>query len=194
VSVAAFPSKRLFFLMSDGHIKSLTYGDGSSASHLEDVSLQNPVSPPLVNDGTNFTLSTPIATPVPPSTQVTASAQLGLTFLTAGAVGDNPHLYVVDNPSHRIMDLKFIPSQAVNVPQTTPVPTPSSMTSTPAPSSGAGVVNPSSLKLVQQFVSTTLLSAVKSATIGSDGKDLSLLTQGGSMLITISAIDKVSPC
>jgi serine/threonine protein phosphatase PrpC len=193
VSVAAFPSKRLFFLMSDGHIKSLTSSDAGSATRPEDVFLQNPVSPPLVNDGTNFALSTPIATPVPLSTQVAASAQPGLTFLTTGSVGDNPHLYVVDNPNHRIMDLKFVSSQSVNGPQTTPVPTSTAVTSTPTPASGSAV-NPSSLKLVQQFASTTLLSAVKSATIGSDGKDLSLLTQGGSMLITISAIDKVFPC
>ncbi len=196
VSVAAFPNKRLFFLTSDGRVKSLTYGDGTA--HLEEVSLQNPVSPPLANDGTNFTLSTPIATPVPESTQVGTSAQLGLALLTSGSVGDNAHLYVVDNPNHRIMDLKFVPGQSVAVPQTTAVPTPTTVTSTPIPSptssSGAGVLNPSSLKLIQQFASPTLLSAVKSATIGSDGKDLYLLTQGGNMLITISAIDRASPC
>jgi hypothetical protein len=195
VSVAAFPGKRLFFLTSDGHIKHVTYGDGASAS-AEEISLQNPVSPPLVNDGANLTPGTPFPTPWPQSSQVGRSAQIGVTFLMAGSLGsDNPHLYVVDNPHHRIMDLKFIPSSTLPVTQTTPS---TSGTSTPTPiptaSSGGGVINPSSLKLQQQFASTTLLSSVKSATVSSDGKKLYLLTQSGSTLTTISAIDKAPSC
>src|SRR5439155_1318254 len=100
----------------------------------------------------------------------------------------------------RIMDLEFIP--AVNMPQTTPAPTPTSTTTTPTasptasptPSTGAGAVSQASLKLIQQFASTSILSSVKSATVSSDGKQLYLLTQTGSTLATISSIDKNPSC
>jgi hypothetical protein len=94
------------------------------------------------------------------------------------------------------MDLEFLPGQSVNVPQTTPVPTPTSTTpgTSPTPSTGAGAVSQPSLKLKQQFASTNILSSVKSATVGSDGKQLYLLTQGGHTLTTISFIDKTPSC
>jgi serine/threonine protein phosphatase PrpC len=195
VSAAAFPNKQMFLLTSDGHVKSLMYGDGGNATHPDDLSLQNPVSPPLVNDTTNFSVDTPIVTAAPQSSQVVTSAQSGMTLLTASSVGDNPHLYVVDNPNHRVLDLKFVPSQSVNV---TPVPTSNPSASTPTASStppaGVGGVNPASLKLLQQFASTSILSAVKSAAVSSDGKQLSLLTQGGGMLTTVSSTDKAPSC
>ncbi len=195
VSVAAFPNKQLFVLTSDGHVKSLMYGDGGNAAHPDDLALQDPVSPPLANDAMNFNVDTFIVTADPPSSQVVTPAQTGMTLLAAGSVGDNPHLYVVDNPNHRVLDLKFVPSQSVNL---TPPPTPTNEASTPtalpSPPSGAGVVNPASLKLLQQFASTSVLSAMKSAAVSSDGKQLYLLTQGGSMLTTVSSIDKAPSC
>jgi serine/threonine protein kinase len=194
VSVAAFPNKQLFFLTSDGHVKRVMYGDGGNAEHPDDLSLQNPVSPPLANDPMNFSVDTPIVTAAP-SYQVVTSAQSGSTLLVASSASDNPHLYVVDNLNHRILDLKFVPGQSVNL---TPSPTPTAVagtpTATPTPSAGAGVFNPAALKLLQQFASTSILSSVKSATVSADGKDLYLLTQGGGTHTTISSIDKVPSC
>jgi hypothetical protein len=96
------------------------------------------------------------------------------------------------------MDLDFLPGQSVDVPQTTPVPTSTSTTATPdaspTPSTGAGAVSQPSLKLIQQFASTNLLSSVKSATVGPDGKKLYLLTQDAGMLTAISSIDKAPSC
>ena len=200
VSVAAFPKKRLFLLMSDGHVRTLLYSDNGNALLPADVSLQNPVSPPLTTDGTNFAANTPITTPLPPSPQIATSATPDTTLLTAGLVGGTPHLYVVDNPNHRILDLQFLQGQPVNLPQTTPVPTPTpattpaTVTPTPTPSTGVGAVSPSSLKVIQQFASNSLLSSVKSAAVSPDGKLLSLLTDGGNTLTTISTLDKVPSC
>jgi serine/threonine protein phosphatase PrpC len=184
VSAAAFPNKQLFLLTSDGHIKSLLYGDNGNASAPDDISLQSPASPPLADDGTNFTPTEPIATPVPSSSQVGTFAKSDMTLLTAGSVGGNPHLYLVDNPNHRVMDLAFIAGQSVNVP-------PSGATT---PSTGGGAINPPSLKLMQQFASTSILSSMKSATVASDGEHLDLLTKGGNTLVTISSIDKARSC
>lgn len=196
VSVAAAPGKQLFLLTSDGHLRILSYGDGGNLPQPDDVSLQNPVSPPLENNGTGFTVSTPIATPVPLSSQLGTSAQADLNFLTVSSVGSTLHLYVVDNPNHRIMDLEFLPAVAVTVPQTTPTPTPTSTTPavSPTPPNGAGAVSQPSLKVVQQFASSSILSSVKSAMVNTDRKQLSLLTQGGGTLTTVSAIDRVPSC
>ena len=195
VSAAAFPNKQLFILTSDGHVKSLMYGDGGNAAHPDDLSLQDPVALPLANDPANFSVDTPIVTAASQSSQIVTSAQTGTTLLAAGSVSNNLHLYVIDNPNHRVLDLKFVPSQSVNL---TPVPTTtvpaSTPTVSPAPPTGAGGVNPASLKLLQQFASTSILSAVKGAAVGSDGKQLYLLTQGGSMLTTVSSIDKAPSC
>src|SRR5204863_3596073 len=87
VSVIAFPKKRLFLLTSDGHVKTLVYGDNGNEPPVDDLSLQNRVSPPLATDGTNFTATTPIATPVPQSSQIGTSATSDTTLLTAGPVG-----------------------------------------------------------------------------------------------------------
>jgi serine/threonine protein phosphatase PrpC len=195
VSVAAFPNKQLFLLTSDGHVKNLLYSDGSTTPP-DEVLLQNPVALPLTNDGTNVTASTPIATPVPQPSQVGTRSFMdisGLTLLAAGSIGSNgnPHLYVVDNPNHRVMDLEFIPSAPVNIAQITPAATPNA---SPTPSTGAGAVNPPSLQLIQQFASTSILSSVKNATVSSDGKHLYLLTQSGSTLTTISSLDKAPSC
>ena len=200
VSVAAFPNRQLFLLTTDGHVKTLQYDPTVNNLLPYEVSLQNPVSPPLANDGRQFAVNTPIATPVPQSSRGGISALSDMNLLTTGLVGGNPHLYLVDNPNHRIMDLEFIP--AVNMPQTTPAPTPTSTTTTPTasptasptPSTGAGAVSQASLKLIQQFASTSILSSVKSATVSSDGKQLYLLTQTGSTLATISSIDKNPSC
>jgi serine/threonine protein phosphatase PrpC len=198
VSVAAFPNKQLFLLTTDGHVKTLQYDANVNKPQPNEVSLQNPVSPPLANDRTGVPANTPIAVPVPQSSQVTPSARPGLNGLVAGSVGGNPRLYVVDTPNHRIMDLAFIPGQSVNVTQPTPGPAPTSTVTppdaSPTPSTGAGAVSQPALKLIQQFASTSILSAVKSATVDADGKQLYLLTQGGSTLTTISAIDKAPSC
>ena len=189
VSVAAFSGKQLFLLTSDGHVRILPFGDGGSMPQPNDLLLQNPVSPPLDNDGNNFRLSTPIATPGPQSSKVATSAVSGLTYLSAGSVGGNTHLFLVDNPNHRIMDLQFLPAVSTSTPQTTPTPL-----GTPTPSNGAGAVSQPSLKVIQQFASTSILSSVKGVTVTSEGKRLRLLTQGGGTLTTISSIDKAPSC
>jgi serine/threonine protein phosphatase PrpC len=192
VSAVASVKKRLFLLTNDGHVKTLQYGDNGEVSAPEDLLLQKPVSPPLTTDGVNFTVSTPIPTAVPES-QIKTSPTPGTNFLSAGAGGDNPHLYLVDNPNHRILDLEFVPAQPVNVAPTTPVPAPAG-TAAPTSSTGGGAVSQSSLKVDQQLVSSSILPSVKSATVGPDGKQLYLLQQDGRTLTTISSLDKKLTC
>jgi len=176
-------------------VVTFTFNDtGSSAAQPMEIRVQHPVLPPLSESNTLFSLATPVATPVLQSLQ--SDKLSGLSSLVIGPAPANagnatnatlPHLYAVDNQSHRILDLSFVPSQSVNVPQATSTP----LVATSTPSTGVGAVNPPSLQLQQQFASTTLLSSMISATPTPDGKNLSVLTNEGRTLTTISSLEKV---
>jgi hypothetical protein len=186
VSVVASAQKRLFLLTSDGLIKTLQYGENGGTPPVEDLSLQNPVSPPLALDETKFAVSTPIATAVPASSQVITSSTSNKNVLVVGSVNEKLHLYLVDNSNHRIMDLEFQPGQ--------PVPTATSATATSTSSTGGGAVSQPSLRVDHQFVFSTVLPSIQSATVGPDGKQLHLLQQDGHAITTISSLDTVPSC
>ena len=210
VSVAAFPNRQIFLTTSDGQVKVLPFGNGGNSLQTEPVILQNSARPPLAIDPSNFTFSTPVATPLPQPTPVSNHSFLSVPHLSFLAVGSStasglPHLYIVDNTYHRVLAFAFTPGSAVNVPQTTltpgvtPTPAPKA-TSTgspvpiPTPSTGSGAFNSPSLQLIQQFASPTILASMTGAAISLDGKQLSLLTQGGSTLTSITSLDQVPAC
>jgi serine/threonine protein phosphatase PrpC len=198
ISVAAFSNKQLFLLNGEGRVVTFTHDASGSATLPTEIRLQRPVWSPLPESNMSFSLATPVATPVSHSLQSNelsdlSSLVVGPAPASAGnsTEATSPHLYAIDNQKHRILDLNFMPGQLVNFPQATPTLSAVSPTPSSTPSTGVGVVNPPSLLLEQQFASATTLVSMRGATLTPDGKNLSVLTNEGRTLTTISSLEKV---
>ena len=172
VSIAAFP-KQLFLLLSSGEVQSLSLSNGGQSSLPTGVLVEPPIAPPLSTDAKEYQASdsVPAATAVQPNGSVPLSVPSALptkiATLSAGLVNNVLHLYIGDPINHRVLDV----AQPVVGGPATPTPTP-----TPAPV-GTSVATSVTLQLVQQYVSSTDLSLVKSLAADPQGNELTVLAQ-----------------
>lgn len=180
VSIAAFPDQ-LFLLLSSGDVQSMPLLSGSQPSTLPTpVLVQAPIALPLTTNANGFS----IGDPVPTVTTMTLNNQQGnaalsvpsalpasTAILTVGLVDHTPHLYIGDPVNQRVLDLK-----AASGTQVSP---------TAAPTGTNGAASSVKLQLVQQYVSSTDLSQVKSLATDPQGTKLTILSQMTS-LVSIS--------
>ena len=175
VSIAAFPTQ-LFLLLSSGEVRSLPLVGGNQTPLPSPVLVQAPIALPLATNGTEFTASmnVPVLTPVPEkgSTSLMVPSTTNPAMLAAGLVNSGPHLYIGDPINHRVLDLEVAepPVQATG----TPTPTP--------------VDNTVTLQLVQQYVSPTDLSTVKSLAVDPQGVQLGILSQNTSSMVSLVSV------
>lgn len=168
VSIAAFPDQ-LFLLSSTGEVQSMPLVNGSPPSSLSTpVLVQSAIALPLATNGNTYTKGDPVPTVTPNNQQgsaplsVPSALPVSTAMLTVGQVNNTPHLYIGDPVNHRVLDLT-VGSEA----HTTPTPAP---TGTNVATSGV------KLQLVQQYVSFTDLSQVKSLAADLQGKKLTVLS------------------
>jgi serine/threonine protein phosphatase PrpC len=178
ISAAAFPNHELFFLHLGGSVKSLQLVDGSQYSTETSVLLDQPIKNPLAVDAKFFA-----PTPVPTVTQGGTNS-LGIpgavssSALAAGTVNGEPHLYIMDAPVHRVLDLKPLDGGSTETPTTgvTPAPT----------NAGGGVANSAvTLQIEQQYVSSSLLVSPKSLAFNAQGPQLTVLSQNKASTFSI---------
>ena len=166
-TLAVFPDRQLFLLDMVGGVYSYQFPQGGNAPQatLVQVVVQPAVTSPLNVDSTSYTA----ATPVPQIPDAQKSPYLfvqGATLLAAGPVKNDkdPHLFVVDNTKHRILELKTAPSAV--------------------PTGNAGGVQGGGLKmnLLHQYTSLTTLDTVKGVVVDPAQVNLSLVTQKGTQV------------
>jgi serine/threonine protein phosphatase PrpC len=183
ISMTAFSGGQLFLLYSNGDVQSLQFAPQNQAA--VSVVLQSPIAPSLAVSASDFTPTTPVPTSASQPTRFLSVP--GATMLAAGMVGNIAHLYIADGAYHRILDLQVAQTPA------SPTPTPAKAATTTAnakatPTTGAvtggGVATSSTsnqgqvtMRLVQQYASTTLLPATNSLVVDPAGKNLYLLVQ-----------------
>jgi hypothetical protein len=189
MSVAAFPNHQLFLLLTDGSVQSLLLASGNQKA--PSVLIRQPIAPALSVSATDFTPTTPVPTV---NTMVQSSATLSVpqaTLLVAGVVENAPHLYIVDGLYHRVLDLELV--QAVLSPTPTVSATAATSSTGGAPSSSSGVVT---MELFQQYASAHLLADVKSMVADPKNAQLSLLTQGATLPLSLLSINvsQKTPC
>lgn len=174
LSVVAWPQNQLFLLDTTGRIQSLMF----SGTPAQDVRVQNPpILTPLATNSQNFTASTPLPTPATSQTPQILSVP-GAAFLVAGTVTTTPHLYIVDNTNHRIIDLVNATEAVTPAATSTPVPASKTAATTKAPGgkavdTTAGVV---SMRFVRQYASSSVLASMKSVVVDPKTPQLTLLT------------------
>lgn len=157
VSAAALANKQLFFLHSDGSIKSLTFTSGKSVE--VPVALSGTVHSPWLLDARTFSAdSTSLSTAAPTpdmnkfvaisAPQTSAQQQVQTTFIATGLVNKTNHLYLVDNANHRVLDFTIQSGSASNGNQT---------------SVGGNVLGTSTnAQLSRQYASPGILPSIKS--------------------------------
>jgi hypothetical protein len=177
VSVTAF-SNQFFMLFSDGEVKSLPLTNGvinpSALPIPVQTSLSIPTPLPIV--GSNYKAFQPVptvtlenqtgSTPLIVSTTTTTTT----TVLASGEVSGVPHLYIGDSTNHRVLDLEIPTSSGTSTPTATSTPASASLT----------------MQLVQQFVSSQFLNAVKSVAVDPLGATVNILAQNPSQLNLVS--------
>ncbi|GER86807.1 hypothetical protein KDW_09690 [Dictyobacter vulcani] len=160
VSAVALPDKQLVLLHSDGQLKSLHFTPSKPSEN--GVVVQQTVNTPWFQDAQTFTAATPIATPTTPIVKFLTipppTAQTPQSLLSAGLINKVPHLFVVDNTNHRVLNFVVTPNAA---PTASATPNNNSVV-------GGRVVAPSapatlSARLEQQYVSANVVSGVKSS-------------------------------
>ncbi|GAC1502777.1 MAG: hypothetical protein NVS2B12_12760 [Ktedonobacteraceae bacterium] len=196
LGVAAFPNKQLFFLHTDGAVKSLQVSSPSPAEI--DVEMLRPVAPPWSLDPQSFTVATPIVAPPTPAKNKFLSipapnpATPPQSLLVAGQVDSVAHLYIADNTNHRVLDLTG--TLGVQTSQgTATTTTPSAISPTPGTTSvaGGGMVNPASrpagagMQLVQQYASPTVLPTIRSVVVNPKDPHLDVMTTEGSTFSSV---------
>jgi serine/threonine protein phosphatase PrpC len=124
VSAAALANKQLFFLHSDGSVKSLTFIAGKPGVEVP-VGLSDTVHSPWLLDARTFSadstsLSTAAPTPdmskfitisAPPTTM---QQQVQTTLMATGLVNKTSHLYLADNANHRVLDFTISNGPSTN--------------------------------------------------------------------------------
>jgi serine/threonine protein phosphatase PrpC len=172
-SAAAFPDQKLFLLENNGGI--LNFVVPTDARHQSvpgNVQVDSSVAAPLSVSPQDFKEgeTVPVASSSNGSLMVTGISPTSPATLSAGQVNNVTHLYVGDSYNHRVLDLVANPTVIVGGP--TPVPPASS---TPA-SSGQGI----NFHLVNQFVSSSYFTQVKSIAAQPNSSQLNVLTQNAS--------------
>jgi len=178
VSVTAF-SNQFFMLFSDGEIKSLPLTNGvinPSALLIPALtSLSIPTPLPIV--GSNYKSSLPVPTVTPVNQTggntpliVSTTTTTTTTVLASGEVNGVPHLYIGDSTNHRVLDLEIPTSSGTSTPTATGTPASASLT----------------MQLVQQFVSSQFLNAVKSVAVDPLHATVNILAQNSSQLNLVS--------
>jgi len=193
VSAAAFPNHQLFLLTQDGHVKSLSFsgGSGSNKSSAVDITLPGAIATPVGVDAQDFRWNTPLVVPTAQSSrevQQPFANITGATLLASGSINQTMYLFVVDNSNHRILQLKYMPSNS------TSTSTANSTTPPTQPLGGAAVASP--LQYAEQYVSTSQLSSVKSIVVDSSSNQgmLSLLTQASGNSLRQVSINLTRTC
>jgi serine/threonine protein phosphatase PrpC len=185
VSVAAFPGYLLFLLLADGSVQSLQFLDQTQPPAA--VLVPSAIASPLAVTASEFTP----AKDVPKVASVTQTRNTplvlpgtpGTVMLAAGSINAGatvPHLYIVDTPNHRILDLAQMSSTAKSTEVQTP--TPPITGSPPASSTGVGGTAVSSpagntvtLSLVTQYVSNSLFAQARSLSVDPKGTGVAVL-------------------
>ncbi len=179
LSVVAWSQNQLFLLDATGHVQSLLF----SGAPAQEVSVQNPpILTPLSTNSQNFTASAPLPTPATLQTPQILTLP-GATFLVAGTVTTTPHLYIVDNTNHRIIDLVNATDAVTPAAVATSTPVPASSvkaTATAKAPGGKAVDNTAgavSMRFVRQYASSSVLASMKSVVVDPKTPQLTLLTQ-----------------
>ncbi len=181
VSAAALSSKQLFLLHSDGDIKSLDVTASKSTSKPVEMGVLLPVSiaTPWSQDVQTFNVATPIATPTAPIAKFLTipapTAQTAQTLLSAGAINGVPHLYVVDNTNHRVLNFTIKSTGAAQTAAVTPTASATNRAGGGVIGSGSGPAGPS-VNLEQQYVSASIVSDVKGLSFDARTNQINLLT------------------
>ena len=185
MSVAAFPDHELFFLHAGGTVKSLQLVAGSNNLSETSVLVENPIAQPLSVDAP-FLWQTPVPAVTQGGTKSLAVPGTASTSALAVSVFQGePHLYIMDTTSHRVLDLKTSGGGSAGTPTAGVTPT-STIT-------GGGVANNNSsviLQLAQQYVSPTLLVSPKSIAVDAPGSHIDVLSQNTAPM---SALISFSP-
>jgi serine/threonine protein phosphatase PrpC len=178
LSITAFPNHQLFLLDSSGDVQSMQFA--ATTQQPSSVVLPHPLSDPLTVSAKGFSFNTDVPVPAQQtSSSLTFSPSVAQTvFLAANLVNNVPRLYIVDSANHRVIVLQTassptaaatsaVPTKAAQ--QTTTATAAATVTSTVAatatPNSaveGNGQPGASAtMSLVQQYVSSDLLTVVK---------------------------------
>ncbi|MDQ2713679.1 MAG: Stp1/IreP family PP2C-type Ser/Thr phosphatase [Chloroflexota bacterium] len=184
VSIAAFPGGQLFLLVGDGSVQSLQFADGALPAA---VVMPHPLSAVVSATQQDYTQATPVPTVAVPTSQngpfpLQASNR---GSLSAGSSNGTPHLYIADTANHRVLDLTMAGSAGG-----TSTPTPKSVT--PAPTNAGGGTstgNNVTLQLNQQYVSSSLLLAVRNVAADPlNGATIYVLTQSQNSAATLRLV------
>jgi hypothetical protein len=185
ISLAAFPNRQLFLLLSDGSIQSLQVVSGSQKP--ESIVIQEPIAPSLPVSPNEFTPQVTV-----PAASAGAQMQGFLnvsqaTQLVVGSLENVAHLYVVDGLYHRVLDLLVVPPASSGPPTATST----SATSTTGGATSSGAVT---VQLVQQYASASLLAHVKNVVASPKQAQLYLLTRGQTLPLLSIDVSQKTPC
>ncbi len=166
VSIAALKNTQLFFLLANGNVMSQQFAQGNLTPVSAVLEPQPPVAPALSANPQDFQAMTPVPVPAPGQTisSLSTLSILRATQLAAVLVNNEPHLYIMDDQYHRVLDLV----------QDTTANTTATPTSTPTKGGAAPAVK---MRLFQQYASPLLLAKVESLGVDPAGAQLYLLTQ-----------------
>jgi serine/threonine protein phosphatase PrpC len=192
VSFTAFPNHQLFLLDSAGNVQSLQFADNQQASN---VVLQHPIANPLPISASSFSLNTSVPAPArQTSSSLTISpGSSQAIFLTTGLVNNVAHLYIVDSVYHRVIALQATSDQATSTANATPTAkatsaanaTPTKQSAQQAASANNVVESNgqpgavTTMTIVQQYVSSDVLTVVKAVSTNPKISQLFLLTANG---------------
>ena len=192
-SITAFPNQQLFFLLADGSVKSLQLNGSNPNPDALSVLVQNTIPQPLAVTAKAFTWQTPVPGVTTGGTKslMVAGTTSG-SALVVGLVNNQSHLFIMDTEQHRVLELATIGGTVATA-------TPAIRITATSTASGGGVVSaptPVTLKLVEQYASSTLLNQGKSIAVDEQGSTTNVLTQGqGSVFNLVSfSPDQQSSC
>jgi hypothetical protein len=179
-------------LTQDGHIKSLVLSSGNSSNQSPspvEMTLPRAIATPVGVDPQDFQWNTPL---VVPSQQTSREIQqpfanvTGATLLASGSIKQAMYLFVVDNSNHRILQLQYLPNNAVSATGA------NGGAAAQAAVGGAAVAPP--LQYTKQYVSTSKLSSMKSVMVDSNQAIISLLTQTSENSLSQVSINLTRTC
>ena len=199
MSIAAFPDHQLFLLDASGNLQSLQFA--TTTQEPSSVVLPHPLANPLTISAKGFSFNTDVPVPAQQtSSSLTFSpSSVQSIFLTANLVNNVPSLYIVDSSNHRVIVLQAAPSPTAATASATPTKQAAQQTTTTTATAAvtvtataASTATPNSavegngqpgasatMSLVQQYVSSDLLTVVKGVAANPKIATLYLLTSTG---------------
>ncbi|TMD69320.1 MAG: Stp1/IreP family PP2C-type Ser/Thr phosphatase [Chloroflexi bacterium] len=181
MSVAAFPNHQLFFLLAGGSVQSIQLVGGTQTQPATSVLVDHPIAQPLPLSAKTFSWQTPVPTVTQEGTKALAvPGTSSPSSLGAGTVNGEPHLYIMDTASHRILDLKTMSGGNTGTATTGVTPT--------STATGGGVATTNSsvtFHLAQQYVSPTFLAQPKSTAVDAQGSQINVLSQNTSSMLAL---------